>query len=85
VGKSPHLELNMDYRKRLNEARENMNRAENELRWYALIRPREEAEYARLSEAVRQAQNEFIDTLEALAIGVNESTKGRFAADARTY
>ena len=75
----------MDYQQRIHEARERMDRAESAAKHYTVKDPTDLAECARLLGEARIARNEFIETLDDLGIGVNEPTKGRFAADSATH
>ena len=72
--------VDMVYQKRINEAKERMNRAEDALKGYTLSNPCNAEEHVRLSEQVIQARKEFINTLDGLAYGASRSTHFLFAS-----
>jgi hypothetical protein len=61
----------MDYHQKVNEARDNLDRAEKELARSTLTGPSDLAKYVRLSEAARLARKEYTDALNSLATIIN--------------
>jgi hypothetical protein len=67
----------MDMQNTLEQARKNMHRAEDALKYYVLSGGMDLKEFARLSDSVRAARNEFLyqfDTVSAGILSIIEST-----------
>jgi hypothetical protein len=67
----------MDMQNALEQARKNMHRAEDALKYYVLSGGMDLKEFARLSDSVRAARNEFLyqfDTVSAGILSIIEST-----------
>ena len=60
----------MDMQNRLEEARKNMHRLEDVLKYYVLSGGTDLNEFARLSDMVRAARNEFLSQFDTASAGI---------------
>lgn len=60
----------MDMQNRLEQARKNMHRAEDLLKYYVLSGGVDLGEFARLSDTVRAARNEFLSQFDTASAGI---------------
>ena len=60
----------MDIHNKMELARKNMHRAEDTLKYYVLSGGTDLKEFARLSDSVRDARNEFLSQFDATSAGI---------------
>jgi hypothetical protein len=73
----------MDCYQRVTGAKEKMRLAESELERYTTSGPEDLTEYARLSEAAKDARREYTGALDSMALSLSESTSTIVASKER--